>query len=426
MFPMASNDFKVLPSDAAVLREMAKRVRDLAQGPANLERIRLWYKHDECRGERPLILTETDGGLQIVVGDYKPRCREAWAVAQEWELLRHITHAETIGDDWPIDPAVDCPWEITRSNFGVETHETAPQTDGTRGAVHIDAVLQDLERDFHKLRPRTYAVDREKTRAKVAAMEEVFGGILPVRMRTVPWWSLGLTFMAINLIGLEQLMLYMYDQPAALHRLMAFLRDQNLAMVEWMEREGLLTLNNGNDYIGSGSRGYTHELPQKDHKSGDPVRPRDMWALLESQETVGVGPDLYGEFIYPYEDAIARRFGRVYYGCCEPVHTRWEVVKNLTNLRRVSISAWCNEDIMAETLADRYVYSRKPSPAMISTEKFDEELIRANIRHTLERTKAHGCSAELVMKDVHTLRGEQDRLTRWVRIVRDVIAEIYG
>ena len=156
------------------------------------------------------------------------------------------------------------------------------------------------------------------------------------------------------------------------------------------------------------------------------MRAEDLWVLLESQETVGVGPRQYREFILPYEDRIARRFGRVYYGCCEPVHTRWQAISEIANVRRVSVSPWCNEDFMAEALGRRYVYSRKPNPTLISTRTFDDTLIRADLRHTLERTHAHGCTVEVIMKDVHTLCGKPDRLTRWVQIARQEIAEIYG
>ena len=92
--------------------------------------------------------------------------------------------------------------------------------------------------------------------------------------------------------------------------------------------------------IGSGSAGYTDELPQSDWREGDSVRATDQWVLSESQETVGVGPRLFEEFIFPYQLDLAKRFGLLYYGCCEPVHSRWDVLKKFPNLRKVSVSPW--------------------------------------------------------------------------------------
>jgi hypothetical protein len=229
---------------------------------------------------------------------------------------------------------------------------------------------------------------------------------------------MGLTIKAIRLIGLEQLMLYMYDDPDGLHRIMAFLRDDAVAFAQWLEGEGLLTLNNENDYIGSGSEGYVPDLPVADRDPGS-VRMADLWVLLESQETVGVGPELFEAFIFPYQASIAERFGLVYYGCCEPVHNRWQVIEKLPNLRAVSVSPWADEPFLAEAMAGSYVYSRKLSPTLISTDRFDEAAIRADIRQTLDTALARGCHVELVMKDVHTLQEQPERLARWVALARE-------
>ena len=60
-----------------------------------------------------------------------------------------------------------------------------------------------------------------------------------------------------------------------------------------------------------------------------------------------------------------------------------------------------------------------PNPAMISTGVFDECNIRADIRQTL--SIAGICRLEIIMKYVHTLNNESDRLARWVRIAREEI-----
>ena len=423
---MRTLDWKVTDHDRDILLGLAQRVRAIADGPRNCEILRQWYLHDECKAERPLLLTETDGGVQLVVPDFQLRCKEEWARGQEYGFLNTLIHVETIGDDWPVDPYVNCGWHYQISDYGLPFHQTRPEESGVRGANHIDAVIKDLETEFHKLKPRTFGVNRDVSLATKAFLEEFYGGILGVRMRGNPWWTMGMTQTAINIIGLESLMLYMYDQPEALHRLMAFLRDDHLALLQWLEREGLLNLNNESDYIGSGSRGYSRALPQPDWTPAMPVRVRDLWSLIESQETVGVGPDQYEEFIFTYENAIAEKVVRVYYGCCEPVNTRWNVLKKMANLKRVSISPWCDQAFIAKALGNRYGFSRKPNPTQVSTRVFDEDLIRKDLSETMLLAKEHGCSLEIAMKDVHTLNGEPDRLTRWVQIARDVASRIYG
>lgn len=422
---MGKLDWKIVPSDVKILRDLAARVRQIADSDANRRLVDLWYAHDEHREHRPLILTETDGGLNMVLPDWKPTCQESWAQGYQWWLTSQIMHHEVIADDHPILPYVNVAWTIDKGNYGVKTHATQPQTDGTRGAYHVDAVIT-LPEGLDQLHHRELRVDRERSQAMRDTLSEVFDGLLTVRPRSNPWWTLGLTQDAISLVGLENMMVYMYDQPEALHSLMSFLRDDVLRMVRWLEREGLMVLNNEDDYCGSGSRGFTRALPQADLPAGSPPRSRDTWTLIESQESVGVGPQQYEEFIFRYESTIAQEFGRVYYGCCEPIHTRWHVLKQMPNLKRVSISPWCDETFMAAAMGNQYVYSRKPKPTMVSTENFDEQAIRQDLRTTMKLTRQHGCPTEIIMKDVHTLHGEPDRLTRWTRLAREVSREVYG
>ena len=90
-------------------------------------------------------------------------------------------------------------------------------------------------------------------------------------------------------------------------------------------------------------------------------------------------------------------FGLNCYGFCEPLHNKFDVVKKVPRLRRISISPWCDRAIAAEALQDQYVYSWKPTPADIAAVTFDPEHVRAYIRETLDI--ARGCIVEIVLKD---------------------------
>jgi hypothetical protein len=68
---------------------------------------------------------------------------------------------------------------------------------------------------------------------------------------------------------------------------------------------------------------------------------------------------------------------------CEPVHSRIGVLADLPNLARVSVSPWADEEVMAATLAQDMVFSRKSNPTLISTEVFDEAAILADLRQAL-------------------------------------------
>ena len=98
---------------------------------------------------------------------------------------------------------------------------------------------------------------------------------------------------------------------------------------------------------------------------------------------------MYAEFVLPYMKRLTDRFGLVYYGCCEPVHDRLELIMEaMPNLRSVSVTPWADLSKVAEMLGDRYVYSRKPDPVPISGPTPHWERAEADLRRTYEATAA--------------------------------------
>ena len=405
--------------DVDVLRDLAEKKAAAADSSVNTDRRNAWYAHDAGPGGRPMILAEYHG----VHDENKPlpdsilQCEDDWARRIELALRAELYQFDVLKDDHVIEPWINVGWKVDFSDYGVQAVVHSGDRDGKMGARRWDPPIVDLDRDFEKLHFREFSVDRSSTGEVKERLEGIFEGILPVRIRGGFYWTMGLTWSAIDLIGLEGLMLYMYDNPKGLHRLMAFLRDDHLNLSSWLETEGLYSANNENDYIGSGSMGYTKELPAPDYVPGNPIREKDLWILCESQETVGVGPELFEEFIFPYQLSIVEKFGKCYYGCCEPVNNRWHILKRLPNLARVSVSPWADEEFMARELGTKYVYSRKPAPSLISTRNFDETEIRDDIRKTMSVAK--GLRVEFLMKDVHTLNNEPQRLAGWVEIARE-------
>jgi hypothetical protein len=125
---------------------------------------------------------------------------------------------------------------------------------------------------------------------------------------------------------------------------------------------------------------------------------------------------MFAEFVFPYQLPFLERFGLNCYGCCEPLNSRWAVVKWIPNLRRVSVSAWADLEKMAEALEAKYVFSLKPNPADLARPIIDEPAIRKKLRQSLEITR--GCRVEIIMKDNHTLGSNPQNVVRWVQIAK--------
>jgi hypothetical protein len=203
--------------------------------------------------------------------------------------------------------------------------------------------------------------------------------------------------------------------PDDLHRFMAFLRDGHLAKLDFLEENNLLSLNNNGTYVGSGGFGYTDELPASDFDGK--VRTRDMWGFTESQETVSVDPVMFEEFVFHYQLPIAERFGLNCYGCCEPLDSRWHIIKKIPNLRRVSVSPWADVNLMSEYLGQDYIYSRKPSPSDIAMPHPDWNRIRKNLKAFIFATRHN--RTEIIMKDNHTIGKNPDNVRTWCRIAQE-------
>jgi hypothetical protein len=273
----------------------------------------------------------------------------------------------------------------------------------------------DSGEDIDRLRFPTIEVDWPATEHLAALAEGIFGDLLTVRIKTNWWWSLGMTMRLAFLRGLERFMFDLIDKPEMVHRLMAFFRDGTLALLEHLEGKGLLSLNSDGSYVGSGGLGWSHELPGDDFDTR--VRLSDMWGFAESQETVGISPQMFAEFIFPYQLPILERFGLNCYGCCEPLDTRWDSVSQIPRLRRVSISPWADVPAMAERLGGDYIFSLKPHPGALASSTLDEDAVRTDLRQNLTDTR--DCRVEVIMKDNHTIGDNPDNVIRWCQIAKE-------
>ncbi len=261
-------------------------MRDIASLPVQAERAGLWQDFNALRPRRPMVLAFPEGGWRELVPDSEGQCEDPLLRAWEMGLRRTVWRHEHICDDWPITNWFNVRWVVSFGDYGLK--ETRVRTEAL-GSYRWDAPVKE-PRDFDKLHFGTVTIDRQETASRVELAEEVLGDILRVRTCGAFRWSYGMTWALINLRGLQQVMVDMYENPQLVHRLMGFLRDATLHELETFEREGILSLNNGPDsYAGSGGVGATDELPADDFDGR--VRMKDMWVLGESQEFVGVGPD---------------------------------------------------------------------------------------------------------------------------------------
>ena len=411
---------KITSHEKKRLRELARKQLDYARLPVMRERERLWYLHNDSRGERPMVVMEEATFLNEILPPLE--CEDSGTREIEKQLLQNIAVHELIGDDKVIPDA----FYVYKSIDAVCLGQTQKITYAAEGlGYHIEPAIEELEAGFEKLSPSIFEYCKERTEALADLAGETIGDILPVEYKNnYNHWAFGITGKIVALMGMENMFCEMAASPRLFHKLMRLLTDDMIRCLRWEEENGLLLLNNANDYMGSGSYCFTRLLPQPDFNGK--ARSIDTWGHLNSQESVGVSPGMYREFIYPYYAEIAGQFGRLYYGCCEPVHEYWDnCIQLLPNIKKISISAWCDERFMSERLqGSGVIYSRKPFPNYIGVEKeLDEAAFSSHIKATACLIKDF--NAEFIFRDIYKLNGSIEKVRRAVEITRNLTENAY-
>ncbi|MDF2613044.1 MAG: hypothetical protein K0S71_830 [Clostridia bacterium] len=414
-------NYIVSNKDRNRLRELAKKQYEYSQLPIMKERELEWQLHNDLQGKRPMIHIEIDT-FEDELLEGRMKCEGAFARSIEKQLHHNVLNHEIVGDDKVVPDHFPIRWKSYFKLFGFDiTKESAKDSQGRNLGHHFNYTISDLEEDFPNLGRTEFGVDREETLCYKALLEEIFGDILPVKivfdcLYAVPTQDI------VHMMGMENMLFAMYDYPDTFKAFMTRITDDYNAYFKYLEQERFILPTTGNQILGQGSLCYTKELPNEKVLEQGTIKTSDVWGFMDSQETIGVSPDMFEEFIFPYYKKIADTYGFLSYGCCEPVHPFWDqCISKFQNLRKVSISPWCDEILMGERLrGSKIIYHRKPSPNFLGVgRELNETALIKHIRETLDAAK--GCKLEITQRDVYTLEGNIPKARRYVEIIRDLI-----
>ena len=118
---------------------------------------------------------------------------------------------------------------------------------------------------------------------------------------------------------------------------------------------------------------------------------------------------------------MAEFFGMIYYGCCDRLDDRLDIVKRIPNVRKLSCSPWSDRKRFAENIGTGLVMSSKPTPAFIAASSVDWEEVKRDLMLTVDLAKANNVNLEIILKDISTVRCEPERLTRWADIAMEIV-----
>ncbi len=401
-------------TDHHVLRELAWRVAEIAALPRQQETIALWKAHNALKPLRPMVMIDQIPWHEMNVNDELTLCcQDPFCQKLETDLRRTLYRWRHMAVDFVVEPFVRVDKAIQSTGYGVQTtDETAvldPQNDVV-GHRYIDQLPQ--AKDIEKIHAPEIRLDERATLEAEERSHDIFDGILDVYLQGVtpvfaPWDII------VQWRNPETLLYDMIDRPEFLHQIARRLLQAQLGMLEQMESSGLL----------GGRQSWIHCTGAfTDELNHNPDRPqaKDLWTFGMSQMFSTLSPVMHEEFEHPYLAPWFQRFGLAYYGCCEPLDAKVAMIRRLPNVRKVSMSPWVEVERGAQQLGRDYVFSRKPSPALLARDEWRPDLVTQDLLAAQDACRRHGCPLEFILKDISTVHYQPQRLWEWSDIATRV------
>lgn len=419
----ASEELRLTDLEREVLRRLGGEIAEIAQLPVHKEKARMWQLLNDKKSVRPMVwINEIPWHEMNVNDELTLQCTNPWARGLENQLRKTIYQWKHMPGDMIVDDFIKCPLVIRNTGFGIEEKVRIAQTDAKNSVVSREFEIQIREpEDIEKIKLPVVTHLEEETERNYHVMCDLFEGILPVKKvgQTHIWYT-PWDFL-IRWWGVENAMVDLIERPEMVHDIYERMVQAWMVELDQFDEQKLLSLDCNNTRVGSGGYGYTSELPGEGF-TPEHVHPRNMWGCSNAQIFSSVSPEMHWEFAVEHDLKWLERFGMTYYGCCEPLDGKAEVLKRIPNLRKVSVSPWCDSGKAIENLGDRYVLSRKPNPAIFVMDEFCEAEAERQLREFLDKTERR-CNVELIMKDISTVKYHPENLWKWEKLAMRIVEE---
>jgi hypothetical protein len=407
-------------ADRLVLRDLAKQLADIAALPVQRETVRHWTALNGLKPVRPMVMIDQIPWHELNVNDELTlRCEDKGAQGIERGFRRSIYRWKHMPADFVVEPGFAFGRVIRGWDFGIRTEDDRAVSDPTNDVVgHLYHDQIKTEDDLEKIKIPVLRYDKEATAKGIEELKALFDGVMDVREEYgSPMFNIWDAIVMWR--GAENVLIDMGERPEFMHKLMARATRAYTAVLDQVEDLGAMT---GPQSWIHCTGAFSDELPARGFTPGK-ARCKDMWTCGMSQIFGSVSPAMHQEFELDYENPIYARFGLVYFGCCEPLDKKLDIVKRIPNVRKISMSPWVDVEAAAEGIGRGYVFSRKPSPAFLARDRWDPAAVEADLRQTLDACKRYGCPVELILKDISTVHYEPQRLWEWAAIAARLVRE---
>lgn len=404
------------------LHTLAHQYMEIATLPVQKEKLELWKAFNRRDHVRPMITINQlpwnelnyDGSLTCI-------CKDPFLHTIEEQLRRQIYQWRHFPVDMVVEPILTIPFCVSNTGYGLapEDDRAYVDTDNSVCSHNFHNQLED-EEDLEKIKDMKITLDTETSKDWMQAASYIFDGILPLRqaggtnVRLQIWDVLG------ELMSVEDIYYDLIDCPEFIHAIMEKMTHSALEGIRQMNELGLFDTS-ANSCHCSGT--YTDEL-LPDFGAGTGNDSKHSWSYSMAQVFTSTSPETTKEFEVPYMSQLSSQFGMFYYGCCERLDDRLDIVQQIPNIKKISCSPWSHKENFAANLRKDIIMSNKPSPAFLAAPELDLDLIRKDLMETYQIAHKNGISVEFLLKDLSTVKHEVKRLEDWSKCAMALVESL--
>ncbi|MRM88256.1 hypothetical protein EAI28_07765 [Faecalicatena contorta] len=409
-------------NDVKILRTLAAQYAQIAFSDHQKDMYELHASVNDLHPERPIVLMNElpwselnyDGSLTLLCQDEDFRMLED-------ELRKTLFQWKHFPADMLVKPYLSVEKKIHSTGMGLTVQEERLSSDPDNDIVShkYKEQIRDMH-DIDRLHPPVIRYDQEKTLRIFYKIAEAVGDIIPVKITgSDTGYMLGLITWDIiaQYMDIDTLLYNLIDEPEFMHALVSRLTDIFTETIR--QYEDLNLLNPDSAYVHcscAASKTLRDGIGDYEH-----ITAGNVWGRGLAQIFSNVSPQMHDEFEIQYAKEALAPFGFVYYGCCEPLDTKIELLRQIPNLRKISISPWADVNAAAEKIGRDYVLSAKPSPTNVISAASNPDLIRSELSEILRACERNHCPAEILLKDISTVGHRLDHLITWERIAMELV-----
>ena len=405
----------ITQNDKSTVRELVKRYMALVCTEKQKKMTERFRATNDLKLVRPPVILEEIPWYQMNIdGELTCVCEDERARNVELYFRKAIFYMTHFKADNLYEPVFRVKQAVESTGIGIAMKTSdMKRTDSVNNIVsrEFEDVLED-ESALVKMHSPVFTLRPDKDEENMEFYTELLGDSIPIKLSGfnflyfAPWDKI------TRLRGVEPILMDMYDRPEYLHRIIEKFVSATHAELDFAEKNLAVSLQPSLHCTPSAVSGLENEGLKA------------TWCRSMAQTFGVISPAMFEEFEVNYLHSVAERFKYTYYGCCEPLDDKIEVLKKISNLRKIGCSPWANVEKCAEQIGKDYVLARKPNPAHVAI-KTDPDVIKREIEDTVKICIKYGCPYDVVLKDISTVSHRPDNLIVWAQTVSDVLDKYY-